>query len=387
MSNILSKALSKIGFEHDTDVLICEILIAITKTLNASSSTFWQYDKLTGILDLQITCLNIDENFEIIKDAPDDADIPTSFPVKTYRTTRKLYFEGKPFVQVIELDDPDLSDHGEWLHSLGVKAVLQLPVMFLNDFVGWIPVHSCESEKPWTEKEITLAAEMAEELAIGIRIKELAEQARYTAVLKERANFAREIHDTLAQGLMGIILQVEAAEEFYGKNEKRFKQHFDQVRKLAKHSLQEARKSISTLRTPEVMGDNLVTMIRKFVINNYDEIPVYVESNEAFPNLLSEAKYEVYRIINEALSNAVRHARATEIKVIFSGEPQVSIQIVDNGRGMPQISEKQPSYGIEIMQERAQKIGANVNFYSQQDDGTTVEIIIPASQIEEQEMS
>lgn len=386
MSNILSKALSKIGFEHDTDALICEILIAITKALNASSSTFWQYDKLTGILDLQITCLNINGNFEIIKDAP-DADIPMSFPVKTYRTTRKIYFEGNPFIQTIDLDDPDLSDHGEWLHSLGVKAVLQLPVMFLKDFVGWIPVHSCESEYPWTEKEIKLATEMAEELAIGIRIKELAEQARYTAVLKERANFAREIHDTLAQGLMGIILQVEAAEEFYEKDEKRFKQHFDEVRKLARHSLQEARKSISTLRTPEVMGDNLITMIRKFVINNYDEIPVYVESDDFFPNLLSEAKYEVYRIINEALSNAVRHARATEIKVIFTSDSHVSIQIVDNGQGMPRISEKQPNYGLEIMQERAQKIGANVKISSQQGVGTTVEIIIPASQVEEQELS
>lgn len=383
MTSILSNALGKIGFNHDTDELICEILIEITKALSASSSTFWQYDKLTGILELQITCLSTEGTPRIIQEAP-AAEIPTSFSVKKYRTTRKLYFEEKPFVQVIDLKDPDLSDHGEWLQSLGVKAVLQLPVIFLKDFLGWIPVHSCLSEDPWSENEIKLASEMASELAIGLRIKDLAEQAKYAAVLKERANFAREIHDTLAQALMGILIQAEAAEEFYGKDEKFFKKHLDEVRKLAKQSLREARRSIHALRNLDDIGDNLLTMIRKAVVSSYDEEPVYIEQNGTFPNLLNEARYEVYRIVNEALSNAVRHAEATEIKVMLSSDPYLSIQVVDNGCGLSLAGEEKTHYGLEIMQERAHKIGAEVKISSRQGSGTTVEIVIPPALVIDQ---
>ena len=376
MLNILAKALSQIDCHDETDRLICEILRALSKALDASSSTFWQYDRVTGLLSLQITCINEYGNQTITREMP-QVDLPTIFSVKQYRTTRRLYFEGKPFVQVINLEDEDLRDHGEWLQSLGIKAVLQLPLIFQDNFVGWIPVHSNISQAPWSEADIEMAIEMANELAIGLRIKELADQAKESVVLKERANFSREMHDTLAQDFMGILLQLEVAEEFYGKDETRFKKHLTQIRKLAERGLQEARQSIHSFRSAEAASDNLVSMIRRDLVTSYENAPVFLKEKGYFPEIVANAKYEVYRIISEALSNAIRHSGADEIMVVFTAAPKLVIQIKDNGIGMPLLGSGQQNYGIEIMHERAHKIGAEIKIVNNSDSGTTIDIALP----------
>lgn len=376
MANILSNALNTIGFDHDPNELIGEILVSLNRELNASSSTFWRYDKMTGLLSLDITCVNEDGNLEIIRDV-EEVGFPTLFSVKKYRTTRKLYFEGKPFVQVIDLADEDLKDHGEWLQSMGVKAVLQLPIIFQNDFVGWIPVHSNVSKNPWAAEDIKKAKDFANELAIGLRIKELTDQVKASAVLQERTNFAREIHDTLAQGFVGILLQLDVAEAFIGKDDARFRNHFNQARKLAELSLAEARKSIKSLRSVAEAGKNIITMLRKDVFKTYDNAPIFIEEKGDFPEIKPEAKYEVHRIICEALSNSMRHSQADEIKIVFSSSPDTKIDIIDNGIGMSQLTSGTQSYGLEIMHERAEKIGAQVEIASEPEYGTRVSLFIP----------
>lgn len=376
MQTILAKALSQVDLHGETDKLICEILRGLSKALNASSSTFWQYDKVTGDLALQITCINDGGNQTILRDLP-EAHFPTRFPVKQYRTTRKLYFEEKPFVQVIDPEDEDLRDHGAWLQSLGVKAVLQLPVIFERNFVGWIPVHSNVSQDPWSEEEIHQATQMASELAIGLRIKELADQARESAILKERAEFAREIHDTLAQDFLGILIQLEVAEELYGKDEKGFRDQLARIHNLAKQGLQEARSSINSLRSPEILSDNLVAMIRSDIRNNYENTAIYVEEKGSFPEIVNDAKYEIYRIVSEALANAVRHADAQEILVMFTAAPNLSIHIQDDGIGIPNLTPDSQCHGIDIMHERAHKIGAEISIGNNAKSGTTVNIAIP----------
>ncbi|MDJ0621769.1 MAG: GAF domain-containing sensor histidine kinase [Desulfocapsaceae bacterium] len=323
-----------------------------------------------------MTCINDGGKQDIIRDLP-EAHFPTNFPVKQYRTTRKLYFGGRPFVQVIDPEDEDLRDHGAWLQSLGVKAVLQLPVIFERNFVGWIPVHSNISREPWSEADIHQANQMANELAIGLRIKELADQARESAILKERAEFAREIHDTLAQDFLGILIQLEVAEELCGKDEEGFREQLARLNHLAKQGLQEARRSIRSLRSPEILSDNLVAMIKRDIKTNLQNVPIFVEESTPFPDIVNDAKYEIYRIVSEALANAVRHADAQEIVVMFTAAPNLSIQIRDDGIGIPSIAQDSQCHGMEIMHERAHKIGAEISIDTYAKSGTTVNVAIP----------
>ena len=376
MLTILAKALSQIDLDGETDKLICEILRGLSKALNASSSTFWLYDKITGYLSLQMTCINDGGKQTIVRDLS-EVHFPTRFPVKQYRTTRKLYFDEKPFVQVIDPEDEDLRDHGAWLQSLGVKAVLQLPVIFERNFVGWIPVHSNISQNPWSEADIHQANQMANELAIGLRIKGLADQARESAILRERAEFAREIHDTLAQDFLGILIQLEVAGELCGKDEKGFREQLARLNNLAKQGLQKARQSIRSLRSPEILSDNLVAMIKRDINSNYQDSPIYLEESGLFPEIVNDAKYEIYRIVSEALSNAVRHAYAQEILVMFAAAPNLSIQVQDDGVGIPRLAQDSQCHGIEIMHERAHKIGAEISIGNNAKSGTTVNIAIP----------
>ena len=376
MQKILAKALNQIDCHDEGYRLIGEILKGLSSALDASSSTFWEYDKKTGLLSLQLSCISDGGDLTLYKDNL-DVPFPTSFPIKKYRTTRQLYFEEKPFVQVIDIKDEDLRDHGQWLQSLGVKAVLQLPVVFENDFVGWIPVHSSISKNPWNNRDIQLASELANELAIGLRIKELADQVQEASVFRERAYIAGEIHDTMAQDFFGILVQLDLAELYSGKDEKLLKTHLSRIRKLAEQGLKEARRSIHNFKSDDRMSENLVSMIRSNIETNFEDASIYFEEIGQFPEIVNDAKYEIYRIINEALSNAIRHSNADEIKVVFSSERGLTIQIKDNGIGISPCKTSQPqNYGIEIMHERARKIGIEIDIYKNLDSGTTVDLSI-----------
>jgi signal transduction histidine kinase len=172
-----------------------------------------------------------------------------------------------------------------------------------------------ESEK---RKQLVADLEAALEENAGLHLQ-LLTQAREAGVLDERQRLAREIHDTPAQGLAGIITQLEAAEQARDRSEQ-WRTHVDQARALARESLTEARRSVQALRPEPLershLEDALADMARHWATTA--GVETHVETSGEPRSLPSEIEVTLFRVAQEALTNVTKHARASKVGVTIS---------------------------------------------------------------------
>ena len=214
--------------------------------------------------------------------------------------------------------------------------------------------------------------------------KAMLEQARDLAVLEERNRMAREIHDTLAQGFTGIIVQLEAAEQAMDGHADEAPHHLTRAKALARESLQEARRSVWNL-LPQVLEerplvDALRDEVQQFAAEGSEQASFHVSGRRR--NLASDIQTGLLRICQESLTNVRRHAAAANVTVTlaFTAEA-VSLDINDDGRGFnPQslARGKSPSgFGLSGIGQRARILGGNVEVKSRKGKGTRVRVTVP----------
>jgi len=165
--------------------------------------------------------------------------------------------------------------------------------------------------------------------------RQLLTQAREAGILDERQRMAREIHDTLAQGLTGIITQLQAAEHAAGEPAE-WRQHFAAATALARESLSEARRSVDALR-PEPLEKASLSEALAGAAARWSAlcgIPAQVATTGTERPLLPEAETALLRTALEALANVAKHAQATRVAVTLSYmDRQVALDVRDDGRG------------------------------------------------------
>jgi len=227
------------------------------------------------------------------------------------------------------------------------------------------------------------------------RWRVLAVEAQWGAVLRERGRMAREIHDTLAQGFVGVSVQLElVARLLAGSREAAPKstiepvfEQLDQARALVRASLAEARTSIWDLRSgaagapdqPEDLPSRLSRSCTR--IAGGSSAKVYLQVKGTYRPVSPRIEEELLRIGQEAVANAVRHAAASRIDVQLVYESaRVSLRVEDDGRGFtPATGTNGPEghYGIRGMQERAGEIDAALSLESAVGEGTRVSVEAP----------
>jgi signal transduction histidine kinase len=164
---------------------------------------------------------------------------------------------------------------------------------------------------------------------------QLVTQAREAGILDERARMAREIHDTLAQGLTGIVAQLQAAEQA-DADPQRWRRHFAAATRLARESLTEARRSVDALR-PETLetgrlGDALADVAARW--SALHGIPVQVATTGTVRALRPDAEFALLRTAQEALANVAKHAQAGRVGLTLSYlEREVALDVRDDGKG------------------------------------------------------
>jgi signal transduction histidine kinase len=197
------------------------------------------------------------------------------------------------------------------------------------------------------------------------------------AVLEERTRLAREVHDTLAQGFTGIVVQINAAEQAATAPEPDVWGHLEKARALARQSLEEARRSILTLRTSGPEEFDLLARIeqtaRQLLADESVEFSAVREGTTC--ELPDETGSELLRVGQEAVANAIRHSGATKIHVSFACLPhRVSLSITDNGRGIPADVR---GLGIQGMEERMRRSGGELKIERAPTAGTKVTATVP----------
>jgi signal transduction histidine kinase len=203
-------------------------------------------------------------------------------------------------------------------------------------------------------------------------------------VLRERSRIAREIHDTLAQGYVGISVQLELIAELLrmSKTEVAQKQ-LDVTREYVREGLADARQSIWALRTQDASETTLPVRLRRLVEEaGSDAMQARFSVFGAFRPLPAETEQELMRVAQEAIHNVKKHAAASELSVRLEYEPeQIILQVEDNGRGGVidmQAGQAAGHFGLTGMRERAAAIGGTLEVKSAPGEGTRVKLAAPA---------
>jgi ligand-binding sensor domain-containing protein/two-component sensor histidine kinase len=215
----------------------------------------------------------------------------------------------------------------------------------------------------------------------NFRVRQM--QVQYAAVEKERARIAREIHDTIIQGIVGISTHVELLASGLNKSSQPPKELLDQLRLTIRHSLDEARESIWNLRSSTLKGGGLASAlhdsIQQIVLGTTIQAKVQVYgSPQRLPDTVEN---HLLRISQEACRNAVKHSKADNIQVELHYDIEyVRLLILDNGIGFNQQDgglSRKDGWGLVNMRERVDQLGGKIFIHSSQDDGTIIEVEIP----------
>lgn len=202
-------------------------------------------------------------------------------------------------------------------------------------------------------------------------------QAREAGALDERARMAREIHDTLAQGLAGIVTQLEAADVSNG--------HVGTARQLARESLAEARRSVAGLAPRELADGRLPTAIgdaaRRW--SQRAGIDVSVETTGDPRPLIADVELALFRVCQESLANIAKHASASRVGITLSYmDDVVTLDVRDDGIGFtpgaPRPADATSGYGLPGMRQRVQRVAGTLEIESAPGEGTAISANVPA---------
>ncbi|MGW1891032.1 sensor histidine kinase [Streptomyces sp. NPDC002004] len=207
-------------------------------------------------------------------------------------------------------------------------------------------------------------------------------QAREAGVADERRRLAAEIHDTLAQGLTGIIAQLQVVANAPDPDIARA--HLDRAADLARHSLGEARRSVQNLAPAALEHDGLPEALAKTVGDWAERTGVRAEFTVTGPAepLHEEIEGTLLRIAQEALANASRHAAATRTGVTLSFmDGEVTLDVRDDGRGfdplLPRPRTRTGGFGLDGMRARAERVAGSLTVESEPGSGTAVSARVP----------
>ncbi len=211
-----------------------------------------------------------------------------------------------------------------------------------------------------------------------IRVRQV--QRQFALVIGERARVAREIHDTLLQSLVGVAFQFDAASTEFDESPSSAKARLARLRTQIEAAIREARQSIWDLRSPTLEHRELPAALKEVgesIAGRSVRFGLEVSGTQKRDTpRLDEA---LLRIAREAISNAVRHASATDVHVHLSYDRDgVTLRVTDNGRGFESASPKVADHwGLATMRERAEQLGGRLTLASAPGRGTEIEIIAP----------
>lgn len=198
------------------------------------------------------------------------------------------------------------------------------------------------------------------------------EQARKLAALEERQRLARDLHDSVTQTLFSASVMAEMLPQIWSRSPEQARAGLDELHQLTRSALVEMRTLLLELRSAESPYSNVTDRLTDLVdsVRSRRKLDVTLEVHQE-GLLTSDEQLTLYRIAQEALTNVVKHARATRVSIELSVDQEhLELHICDNGRGFLMGCQREGHFGLNIMRERAQEIGARFDLKSLPGKGT-----------------
>ncbi len=358
------------------DRFLGQMLGTIGRLLGAQSVILWLLDESNDSLVLRAWA----EGTNFAKADPEHPFIKDPSSWKEDPGLRELFFSGAPVAcEDVEHDPYTSSDLRDYLKAGGTKKFLRIPTLVGGRVRGFIGIRHGD-RPPYRPEEIELAQALAHQAMLAIQLNEFAERSRQAAVLEERNRLARDIHDTLAQGFTGVIVQLEAVEDAIACcRRKEANAHLQRASELARRSLNEARRSVHALRPEALQGGNFWEALKGLIKNTTAGIALHTTFNlhgkmRHLPLVWQE---NLLHIGQEALTNALKyaHPRNFETRLTFNTK-EVRLELRDDGDGF-KIKERHDGFGLTGMRERADQMGGKLNITSARGKGTKVVVSLP----------
>ncbi|HEV8638465.1 MAG TPA: GAF domain-containing sensor histidine kinase [Chloroflexota bacterium] len=262
--------------------------------------------------------------------------------------------------------------------TLGLRYHASIPLYFQDRRLGVINLAG-PSWRQLTGDELRLLATIAYQVGIAVERARLAEEGARLARAEERTRLAREIHDTLAQSLTAIGLDVEGALRHLEGSPERARQRLERALATTRESIEEARRSVLDLRAAPLAGrplaEALTALGRAFTSETGVQVRVRAASDLPLP-LRAEA--ELYRIAQEALANVRQHAHATQVEIALRTTAREAVLSVrDDGVGFDPRRKADGRHGLVGMRERARLLGGRLRVASRAGRGTGVTVRVP----------
>jgi signal transduction histidine kinase/PAS domain-containing protein len=361
----------------ELDDFLGQVMAVMTRHLGAVASTL-------RVLDLEQNSLILELLFQDGKVmSPSEAEYPEDWRSLPLDEQRAATFLGRP-TTVARILDPNSSIPAalrSYLLGLGIKTLLIIPLTLGGRANGQLSFRFTQ-ERDFDPEELEIARALAIQASLAIHLTGLAKTARQSAVLEERNQLAAEIHDALAQSFTGITMQLGVAGEQLAAGEGDPLHQIQRANEIAKFGLAEARRSILSLRSGAIQESGLTTTLQRLAEHSNiagrlrcdfrsDSIP-----EERLPPRI---QHELLRFAQEAISNAVRHARPTVVSVTLLWKPpNLRLQVKDNGCGISAARlKKSEGFGLRNMRTRASQIGGQLDIQTDGDHGTSIVLTVP----------
>jgi PAS domain S-box-containing protein len=377
----------------ELDAFLGQVMAAITRQLGAVSSTLRVRDFEQNTLPLEFVFQSgrvmtpseakYPEHWQSVSLEQFDPDFILHYASKRTKDEQRIAtFLDQPaaIIRVLDPHSPMPEDQRFYLRELGVKTVLIIPLASRGQANGRLTFRFSE-ERDFQAEELEIARALATQASLAIQLTQLAKTARQSAVLEERNRLASEIHDSLAQNFAGISMQLFAAAEAMKRKSKDALSHVDRATDLARFGLSEARCSALSLRSDIIKELGLIEALKRLVKRS--NIPGLLRCSFRSGRVREESlapsvQQDLLRIAQEAISNALRHARPTVINASLRwNPPNLVLTIKDNGSGIAGGRSSGGGFGFANMRSRAKNIGAELEIRSTAGSGTTVVVRLP----------
>ena len=374
-ADALVKSLDRLAAEPELDEFIGLVLQVIAEQLQASSAALWLFDQ-----DSQEVWMHLDYTEGRVR-KPEHTDHPHASGRVSVRELPWWPFDlsvdkPAPLVFGDVSRDPGLR---EWGEKQGIKSWLSAPMVFGSRTVGFLTIRSSQPNRFGEEAE-QLAGALANQVTLAVEMARLAAKRQQTAILEERNRIAREIHDTLAQSLSGVVVQLEAAQEVLKDAPEECGQHIARAADQARTGLTEARRSVWALRPESPQRRNIVDAVEGLVRESSvrTETDVACSSDGEIQSVSPEVEYNLLRVAREALNNAIRHAGPCKLALhlVFENH-HVRLSITDDGCGFVPDEVAGDGFGLIGMRERIERVDGELRIDSRPGAGTRVDVRVP----------
>jgi signal transduction histidine kinase len=259
-----------------------------------------------------------------------------------------------------------------------MASFLGVPIVSRGAIAGAFYLTDKEGAATFSDDDQALIETFAAHAALALENARLHERSRELSIVEERNRLARELHDSVTQRLFGVALAVESAATLLERDPAAAAEELERVRELARAAMEELRAVVFELRPASLEAEGLASVLRKHVdvLRRVSARPIELSVGNP-PPLRAEQAAQVFRIAQEALQNALRHAEAEHIEVrLEDGTGALVLSVADDGRGFDPAARavRGRRLGLTSMEERAAELGGTLVIESAEGEGTRVRL-------------